>query len=276
MNDPKKEAFNPLFTNPLEAVSGMTVSDLNRYLPAVRQEDEIKMTRNQMEEGLFLADGIKGLARLPDNTIDLIVTNPPESPWKDASDKNSPLTLQEYYQWNEKWLEQSFRVLKPTGSIYLICGWRYSGMYHALLSNNFNIQSRITWRNNQAKDQPRLVIWRNVLSDIWFATKTNEFMFDQKKVSSFKEAEQKQQLNNFWADIIDIQIGTKNQFERGKPEEVLKRIFTVSSFKLNWVVDPFMGRGSVGIIARKTGRRFIGFETDQDQLLMAMKRIDQT
>jgi len=276
MNDPKKEAFNPLFTNPLEAVSGMTVSDLNRYLPAVRQEDEIKMTRNQMEEGLFLADGIKGLARLPDNTIDLIVTNPPESPWKDASDKNSPLTLQEYYQWNEKWLEQSFRVLKPTGSIYLICGWRYSGMYHALLSNNFNIQSRITWRNNQAKDQPRLVIWRNVLSDIWFATKTNEFMFDQKKVSSFKEAEQKQQLNNFWADIIDIQIGTKNQFERGKPEEVLKRIFTVSSFKLNWVVDPFMGRGSVGIMAKKTGRRFIGFETDQDQLLMAMKRIDQT
>jgi len=276
MNSPKKEAFNPLFTNPLEAVSGMTVSDLNRYLPAVRQENEIKMTRNQMEEGLFLADGVKGLARLPDNTIDLIVTNPPESPWQDASEKNPPLTLQEYYQWNEKWLEQSFRILKPTGSIYLICGWRYSGMYHALLSNNFNIQSRITWRNNQAKDQPRLVIWRNVLSDIWFATKTNEFMFDQKKVSSLKDAEQKQQLNNFWADIIDIQIGTKNQFERGKPEEVLKRIFTVSSFKLNWVVDPFMGRGSVGIMAKKTGRRFIGFETDQDQLLMAMKRIDQT
>ena len=276
MNDPKKEEFNPLFTNPLEAVSGMTVSDLNRYLPAVRQENEIKMTRNQMEEGLFLADGIKGLARLPDNTIDIIVTNPPESPGKEASEKNPPLTLQEYYQWNEKWLEQSFRVLKPTGSIYLICGWRYSGMYHALLSNNFNIQSRITWRNNQAKDQPRLVIWRNVLSDIWFATKTNEFMFDQKKVSSLKEAEQKQELNNFWADIFDIQIGAKNQFERGKPEEVLKRIFTVSSFKLNWVVDPFMGRGSVGIMAKKTGRRFIGFETDQDQLLMAMKRIDQT
>ncbi len=276
MNDPKKEAFNPLFTNPLKAVSGMTVSDLNRYLPAVRQENEIKMTRNQMEEGLFLADGIKGLAKLPDNTIDIIVTNPPESPWKEASEKNPPLTLQEYYQWNEKWLEQSFRVLKPTGSIYLICGWRYSGMYHALLSNNFNIQSRITWRNNQAKDQPRLVIWRNVLSDIWFATKTNEFMFDQKKVSSLKEAEQKQELNNFWADIFDIQIGAKNQFERGKPEEVLKRIFTVSSFKLNWVVDPFMGRGSVGIMAKKTGRRFIGFETDQDQLLMAMKRIDQT
>ena len=275
MNNPKKEVFNPLFTNPLEAVSGMTVSDLNRYLPAVRQENEIKMTKNQMKEGLFLAEGRKGLARLPDKTIDLIVTKPPESPWQDISDNNPPLTLQEYYQWNEKWLEQSFRVLKPTGSIYLICGWRYSGMYHALLSNSFNVQSRITWRYNRAKDQPRLVIWRNVLSDIWFATKTNEFMFDQKKVSSFKEVEQNQQLNNLWGDILDIRIGAEGQYEGGKPEQVLKRIFTVSSFKLNWVVDPFMGRGSVGIMAKKTGRRFVGFETDQDQLLLAMKHIDQ-
>ena len=144
-----------------------------------------------------------------------------------------------------------------------------------MLSNNFNVQSRITWRYNRAKDQPRLVIWRNVLSDIWFATKTNEFMFDQKKVSSFKEVEQNQQLNNLWGDILDIRIGAEGQYEGGKPEQVLKRIFTVSSFKLNWVVDPFMGRGSVGIMAKKTGRRFVGFETDQDQLLLAMKHIDQ-
>ena len=100
-------------------------------------------------------------------------------------------------------------------------------------------------------------------------------MFDQKKVSSFKEVEQNQQLNNLWGDILDIRIGAEGQYEGGKPEQVLKRIFTVSSFKLNWVVDPFMGRGSVGIMAKKTGRRFVGFETDQDQLLLAMKHIDQ-
>ena len=153
MAESAKEAFNPLFTNPLEAVGGMTISDLNRYLPALRDEKEIKMTIHQMEEGLFLTDGLTGLEKIPDSSIDLVVTDPPANPIENSGGKTQPMTLQDYYQWNEKWLEQTSRVLKSTGSIYLICSWRYSGMYHALLSNYFNIQSRITWKNNTAKDQ---------------------------------------------------------------------------------------------------------------------------
>ena len=186
------------------------------------------------------------------------------------------MTLQDYYQWNEKWLEQTGRVLKSTGSIYLICSWRYSGMYHALLSNYFNIQSRITWKNNTAKDQPRLGIWKNVLSDIWFATKTNEFMFDQKKVSGVSESDKKSNPTNFWADIIESTIVEDNKMGKNKPEKILNRIIDMSSFKLNWIVDPFMASGCVGVVSKKTGRRFIGFESNQDQLLLAMKRIDQT
>jgi len=60
------------------------------------------------------------------------------------------------------------------------------------------------------------------------------------------------------------------------PEMLLSKILQASSFKLSWVVDPFMRRGSVGVAAKSMGRRFIGFETDQDSLLMAMKRIDQS
>jgi len=41
-------------------------------------------------------------------------------------------------------------------------------------------------------------------------------------------------------------------------------------------VDPFMGSGGVGLVTKKLGRRFIGFEADQDQLLISMKRIDQS
>ena len=48
-----------------------------------------------------------------------------------------------------------------------------------------------------------------------------------------------------------------------------------SSFKLNWVLDPFTRSGGVGVIAKKMGRRFIGFESNKDQLLMALKRIDR-
>ena len=58
-------------------------------------------------------------------------------------------------------------------------------------------------------------------------------------------------------------------------QEVISRILKSSSFKLNWILDPFMNDGSVGLISKKSGRRFIGFESNQDKLLLAMKRINE-
>ena len=59
-------------------------------------------------------------------------------------------------------------------------------------------------------------------------------------------------------------------------EELLFKILDASSFKLNWVLDPFMGFGDVGVACKNNGRRFIGFETNKDYLLLAMKRIDNS
>ena len=173
------ERNEPLFTNPLEAVRGLTINDLNKYLPAVQKVEDISMTADQIKDGVFLGLCLDGLKKIPDSSIDLIIADPPESPWRSINQRGKPMTIQEYFQWNENWLDESSRVLKPTGAIYLICGWRYSGMYHSLLSNNFQIQTRITWRNISSKDQPKPMTWINRTSDIWYASKTKEFMFNQ-------------------------------------------------------------------------------------------------
>ena len=273
------EKKQPLFINPLEAVRGLSINDLNKYLPALHKVADLSMTAEQMKDGIFLGLALDGLKQIPDNTIDLIIADPPESPWRSLDQRGNPMTIQEYFQWNENWLDESSRVLKPTGAIYLICGWRYSGMYHSLLSNSFQIQTRITWRNVTSKDQPKPVTWINRTSDIWYATKTNEFMFNQQAVTDQEKAinhieTTEMGITNLWSDIMDIQVGTTIKMEGDKPEQLIQRILTASSFKLNWVVDPFTRSGGVGVIAKKLGRRFIGFESDQDRLLMAMKRID--
>ena len=273
------EKKEPLFINPLEAVRGLSINDLNKYLPALHKVADLSMTAEQMKDGIFLGLALDGLKQIPDNTIDLIIADPPESPWRSLDQRGNPMTIQEYFQWNENWLDESSRVLKPTGAIYLICGWRYSGMYHSLLSNSFQIQTRITWRNVTSKDQPKPVTWINRTSDIWYATKTNEFMFNQQAVTDQEKAinhieTTEMGITNLWSDIMDIQVGTTIKMEGDKPEQLIQRILTASSFKLNWVLDPFVRSGGVGVIAKKLGRRFIGFESDQDRLLMAMKRID--
>ncbi len=266
----------PLFANPLEPYEGLSIADLNRYLPALQTVDDIQMTADNMREGIFLADGLNGLSKLPEDSIDLIIADPPEDPWRNAQEKGKQLTLQEFYKWNEGWLKEAHRVLKITGSIYLLCGWRYSGMFHSLLSNIFIVQTRITWRDDNANDQANAATWKNQMSDIWFATKTNEFLFGQESVGTGRlllHAENEKRLSNFWHDIINTDSDNDNK--EHKPRSLINRILDASSFKLNYIVDPFMRSGDIGVIAKVRGRRFIGFDTNQDNLLIAMKRIDQ-
>ena len=262
----------PLFVNPLETSKGLTINDLNKYLPALQKVDDLKMTKDEMRDGMFHGTGIDGLTKIPNNSIDLIVTDPPENPRKDTAENTAPLSIQEYFEWNELWLSESHRVLKETGAIYIICGWRYSGMYHSLLSNQFQIQTRISWMNTNSNDQPKLPVWKNNLSDIWFATKSGEFMFEQKPVSKLNSAENLH--SNFWADMLSYGHDNAESQSNNIPDEAIKRVLKASSFKLNWVLDPFARTGGIGIVAKKMGRRFIGFEVNKDKLILAMKRID--
>jgi len=272
MSDSPQNINSPLFTNPLETFPGLSIDDLNKYLPAIRTVEDMSFSIDQKEEGLFLAKCLDGLKQLPDNSIDLIIADPPEDPWNSTEEVGQRKTLQEYYQWNKNWLEESYRVLKNTGAIYLFSPWQYSGMYHGLLSNTFKIQTRITWRKKSNDSISKHQTWENDTSDIWFATKTDDFLFNQRAVGIQSDeplSDQDIVKSNLWLDIPGI--AEKN----GRyPQKLFSRILESSSFKLNWVLDPFMKTGDVGLASKLGGRRFIGFETNKDHLLLAMKRID--
>ena len=186
------------------------------------------------------------------------------------------MTLKEYYEWNQNWIEEAYRILKNTGGIYLICDWPSSNMYYGLLSNKFIVQNRITWHDRNAKDRSSTPTWKNQTGDIWFATKSDDFLFNNHAVSlksdrgDLIDDRNNKLQTNFWFDIPAV----KSPFSRN-PDKLFTKILEASSFKLNWVLDPFMRNGDVGVSSKKIGRRFIGFETNKDLLLLSMKRIDQ-
>jgi len=270
----EKGTQNLLFTEPLTEFQGLTLSEINRYLPAVRKADDIFHEGEKLEDGLYLADAKEGLSRLPDRSVDLIIADPPLNPIREGVNMGEPKTLSEYYQWNEDWLAESHRILKATGAIYLMCDWKKSGMYHSLISQRFHVQSRITWKILPGDVRTQGRGWNNALADIWFATKSEEFLFHGNMITHSDDEEQQDEVNNFWSDIADKE--DSNELNEGISPEIIIRILDASSFKLSWVVDPFSGYGLTGSVAKTMGRRFIGMEIDQDRLLMAMKRIDQT
>ena len=276
MTETHPKSFKPDIIDSLDNQPGLTINDLNRYLPAMQTGEDIQMKKDKLQEGLFFTDGLDGLKKIPDRSIDLIITEPPRDPWLSIDKRGSQMTLQEYYEWNQNWISEAHRILKITGAIYLICDWHSSNMYFGLLSDQFIIQNRITWQNRNAKNKSKTPTWKNQSGDIWFVTKSDDFLFNSHAVSLQSDREgliqdrEKKFQTNFWMDIPK----TNDQNSRISNKLYLK-LLEASSFKLNWVLDPFMRNGDVGLNSKKLGRRFIGFEANKDLLLLSMKRIDQ-
>ena len=260
----------------VDSLSGLTINDLNKYLPALQTVQDLSSEIDHLKEGVFWSEGLKGLQKLPSDSIDLIVTEPPKEPWMNLETRGSQFTLQEYYSWNQKWIIEASRVLKNTGGIYLLCDWTYSNMYNGLLNEKFIVQNRITWHNRSAKTSKNNLTWKNQSGDIWFATKNEDFLFNNNANSlkserhSLLSDREKKAQTNFW---FDIPIVTNDDARYSN--KLYSKILDASSFKLNWILDPFMRTGDVGVACKFAGRRFIGFEANKDKLLMSMKRIDQ-
>ena len=81
----------------VDSLSGLTINDLNKYLPALQTAEDLSLEIDHLKEGVFWSEGLKGLQKLPSNSIDLIVTEPPKEPWLNLDNRNSQFTLQEYY-----------------------------------------------------------------------------------------------------------------------------------------------------------------------------------
>ena len=142
----------------------LTVKDLNKYLPALKTEIDIYF-KDKLSEGLFKSDALVGLKKIPSESIDLIITEP-------TLDPSRTLSYSEYIKWIEAWIKECKRVLTASGSIYIICPWESSSLYHSVLGKSFIIQSRIT--AERQIENIELSQWKNKISDIWFATKTND------------------------------------------------------------------------------------------------------
>jgi site-specific DNA-methyltransferase (adenine-specific) len=61
-----------------------------------------------------------------------------------------------------------------------------------------------------------------------------------------------------------------------KPEKLLERIILIGSKEGDTILDPFMGSGTTGVVAKRFNRNFIGIEIDDEYFEIAQKRIERT
>ena len=75
--------------------------------------------------------------------------------------------------------------------------------------------------------------------------------------------------------IYDSPSKSKKLCETQKPLEMIERIIRLSSKEGDIILDPFMGSGTMGVACRNLGRSFIGIDTDQNICDVAKDRIQR-
>lgn len=94
---------------------------------------------------LVNADSLSFIKTLPDNSIDLIATDPPYYRVKSCAWDRQWDTVTDYLAWLDEFLAEFWRVLKPAGSLYLFCGSRLASDTELLVRQRMNVLSHIIW-----------------------------------------------------------------------------------------------------------------------------------
>jgi len=198
---------------------------------------------------------LEGLKQLEDNSIDLVLTDPPYgiNYYSGHYKKGNPHKPIENDDTLFIPLEELWRVLKPTGTMFIF----YS---HKVPLIDKRVKNIIIWVKNNWTAGDLYKDFGNQYECIAFMPK-EKFKLHSKRYS------------NVWK--FD-RISPHNLLHpTQKPESIIRRLIETATNEGALVLDPFMGSGTTAISCKSLKRNFIGFEIDQKYVEIANKRLKQ-
>jgi len=81
--------------------------------------EEVKRDAKLPLNKIILGDAVKGLKRLPSDSCDIIIIDPPYNIGKDFGNNGDKRELSEYVEWSKGWINEAIRIMKPTGTMFI-------------------------------------------------------------------------------------------------------------------------------------------------------------
>ena len=239
---------------------------------------------------IYNEDCLTTLGRLDDESIDVVFADPPFNIGKKYNgylDKRD-----DYFEWQHKWIEECFRVLKKTGTFYLMTLDKNLPKTLHSMSQFGELLNLVKWYNVSANHNKK-GFWRST-QPIAVYVKSDDYVFNTyaetrvgfKSWDPKRHGRMKGQLLDLWDDIPYVYAGSIIHKEailkpgtRAKaclaqmPEKLPGRAIMFSSNEGDIIYDPFMGSGTTAIAAIKLGRQFLGSEISPEDYEVSKKRI---
>lgn len=194
--------------------------------------------------------------------------------------------FEDYWEFLEPRLEEAWRVLAPTGTLYLHLDYRESHYAKVLLDALFGREcflNEIIWAYDYgARTKKR---WPAKHDNILVYVKDPaHYYFNSEEVdrepymapglvTPEKAALGKLPTDVWWHTIVSPTGKEKTGYATQKPQGILRRILQASSATDDWVLDFFAGSGTTGAVAAQLGRRFLMIDENPEAINVMKKRL---
>ena len=267
----------------------------------------IKRVEEDTSHFLIRGDSLELLKKIPDNDIDLIITDPPYNVgldygryFKDRKKK------EEYIRWCRAWLKECSRILSKKGSFYLISYPEINARLLPFIEDELKLRFRrwITWHYPTNIGHSRKNYTRSQRSILFF-TKSDNYTFNREHIiQHYKNPEVKKikeriengskgrtsydllrfldlaELSKGMIDIIDINLlknVCKDRFNKKHPCQLplalLKIFVRASSNKNDILLDPFAGTFTLSAVAKELNRNSIGIDLNPNYIKLGLRRL---
>ena len=243
---------------------------------------------------LYKGDALEILEQFESEKFDLIFADPPYFLSNDGvtcqsgkmvsvnkGDWDKSKGIEEDNKFTNEWIRACRRVLKENGSLWI------SGTLHIIYTigyllekNNYDIINDIIWYKPNAPPNLSCKYFTHSHEIVLWARKSSEshHTFNYEKMKGWNNPKDKlknkdKQMRSVWS----IPLLSKSEKEYGKhptqkPLELLNRIIISSSNEGDWILDPFAGSGTTGVVCSILKRKFVGIDNNKEYLDLAIKR----
>lgn len=230
---------------------------------------------------LIHGNAIHILRKIKNNSIDLIIADPPYDLSKAYGNGTDHIAKKHFLKFSKLWIQEAIQDLKHGGTIYIFMGMRMIAYIYIILNKSLTFQSWITWHYTQGVGKRKGFSSRH--DDILMFTKSGSkptFNLDAVRVPQkyYRKLNNMRGANpgNVW-EISHVHYSQHNRsiIPTQKPEALEERMILASSNKGDLVLDPFSGSGTTMRVAQVTGRKGIGVELNSKYIKATRKRLQE-
>lgn len=245
-----------------------------------------------MEENVvYLVKALELLKSLPDESIDVIFTDPPFNTRrvrKSSKGLSYVDSRDDYYEWLKEHMQECHRVLKKTGTIYLHLNEKAAAYARVLVMDPVfgekNHLNTLIWsfdyggrgkKKFAAKHEVILSYTKQMKSHVfnWDDIDRIPYMAPGLQKDKIKAARGKVPTDVWWMSIVGTQSRERTSYPTQKPLKLVQRAIVASAPLGGTVLDPFVGSGTTAVAATMCGRKFIVGDESRDAINVTTERL---